>query len=173
MPQALCEVYAPTSQVLADDAELLQLYADAGVHTEGLAFEVVTAELVSQEGGRVVLRSPTGCRPISSSMTSGAVQAEKEGLARGDLAGRARSCAGRLGLAVRLNGGVGRQCSAAAMTDGASGCWCSKPASTSRAGTTRKLSTARSARLTQADSEGELRHRKDRAACRLPSRGPG
>jgi hypothetical protein len=53
--QLLCQVYAPTSTGLAGDAELLQSYADEGIRPEGLAFEVVTAELVSQTGGRVVL----------------------------------------------------------------------------------------------------------------------
>ncbi len=77
---ALCEVYAPTSQVLAEDAELLQLYADAGVHTEGLAFEVVTAELVSQEGGRVVLEITDRLPPYQLVDDEGAAVAEKEGL---------------------------------------------------------------------------------------------
>jgi hypothetical protein len=78
--QALCDVYAPTSQVLADDAELLQLYADAGVHTQGLAFEVVTAELVSQEAGRVVLQITDRLPPYQLVDSEGAVKAEKEGL---------------------------------------------------------------------------------------------
>jgi serine/threonine protein kinase len=78
--QALCEVYAPTSQVLADDAELLQLYADAGVHTQGLAFEVVTAELVSQEGGRIVLEITDRLPPYQLVDSEGTVKAEKEGL---------------------------------------------------------------------------------------------
>jgi eukaryotic-like serine/threonine-protein kinase len=78
--QALCEVYAPTSQVLADDAELLQLYADAGVHTQGLAFEVVTAELVSQEGGRVVLQITDRLPPYQLVDSGGTVEAEKDGL---------------------------------------------------------------------------------------------
>jgi len=77
---ALCDVYAPTSQVLAEDAELLQLYADAGVHTEGLAFEVVTAELVSQEGGRVALEITDRLPPYQLVDESGEVVAEKEGL---------------------------------------------------------------------------------------------
>jgi hypothetical protein len=78
--QALCDVYAPTSQALADDAELLQLYADAGVHTRGLAFEVITAELVSQEAGRVVLEITDRLPPYELVNSSGAVKAEKEGL---------------------------------------------------------------------------------------------
>jgi hypothetical protein len=77
---ALCDVYTPTSQVLAEDAELLQLYADAGVHTEGLAFEVVTAEMVSQEGGRVVLEITDRLPPYQLVDDSGEVVAEKEGL---------------------------------------------------------------------------------------------
>jgi hypothetical protein len=77
---ALCDVYAPTSQVLAEDAELLQLYADAGVHTEGLAFEVVTAEIVSQEGGRVVLEITDRLPPYQLVDENGEVVAEKEGL---------------------------------------------------------------------------------------------
>jgi hypothetical protein len=78
--EALCDVYAPTSQVLADDAELLQLYADAGVHTQGLAFEVVTAELVSQEAGRVVLQITDRLPPYQLVDSGGSVEAEKEGL---------------------------------------------------------------------------------------------
>jgi hypothetical protein len=78
--EALCAVYAPTSQVLADDAELLQLYADAGVHTQGLAFEVVTAELVSQEGGRVVLEITDRLPPYELVDSAGTVKADKEGL---------------------------------------------------------------------------------------------
>ncbi|HEX2498032.1 MAG TPA: protein kinase [Actinomycetes bacterium] len=78
--EALCAVYAPTSQVLADDAELLQLYADAGVHTSGLAFEVVTAELVSQEGGRVVLEITDRLPPYQLVDDEETVVAEKEGL---------------------------------------------------------------------------------------------
>ena len=77
---ALCDVYTPTSQVLAEDAELLQLYADAGVHTDGLAFEVVTAEMVSQEGGRVVLEITDRLPPYQLVDDSGEVVAEKEGL---------------------------------------------------------------------------------------------
>jgi serine/threonine protein kinase len=77
---ALCDVYAPTSQALAEDAELLQLYADAGVHTEGLAFEVVTAEIVSQEGGRVVLEITDRLPPYQLVDDSGEVVAEKDGL---------------------------------------------------------------------------------------------
>lgn len=53
--ELLCEVHAPTNSILVDDAELLEEYADAGVHTEGLTFEVVNAELVSQEGGRATV----------------------------------------------------------------------------------------------------------------------
>ena len=78
--EALCEVYAPTSQVLADDAELLQMYAESGVHTQGLAFEVVTAELISQEGGRVVLEITDRLPPYQLVDADGAVQAEKDGL---------------------------------------------------------------------------------------------
>ena len=78
--EALCDVYAPTSQALADDAELLQMYADSGVHTQGLAFEVVTAELVSQEGGRVVLQITDRLPPYQLVDDDGAVQAEKDGL---------------------------------------------------------------------------------------------
>ena len=99
-----CDVYTPTSQVLAEDAELLQLYADAGVHTEGLAFEVVTAEMLSQEGGRVVLEITDRLPPYQLVDDSGEVVAEKEGAAGGDVAGRARSCLRRFRLAVRLTG---------------------------------------------------------------------
>jgi hypothetical protein len=78
--EALCDVYAPTSQALADDAELLQMYADSGVHTLGLSFEVVTAELVSQEGGRVVLQITDRLPPYQLVDDDGVVEAEKDGL---------------------------------------------------------------------------------------------
>lgn len=54
-PELLCQVHAPSNPVLADDAALLEEYQEAGVHTEGLTFEVVNAELVSQEAGTVTL----------------------------------------------------------------------------------------------------------------------
>lgn len=53
--ELLCQVYAPTSTGLAADAELLQTYADEGVRTENLSFEVITAEVVSQNPGQVIL----------------------------------------------------------------------------------------------------------------------
>ena len=99
--EALCDVYAPTSQVLADDAELLQMYADSGVHTQGLAFEVVTAELITQEEGRVFCRSPTGCRPMSSS-TPRVPCRRKRMVCRKRRGKRNWFRAGRLWLAVRL-----------------------------------------------------------------------
>jgi hypothetical protein len=55
-PELLCQVHAPTNPVLAEDAALLEEYADAEVRTEGLEFQVVNAELVSLEGGRATVR---------------------------------------------------------------------------------------------------------------------
>ena len=76
----LCDVYTPTSPVLSRDANLLQAYADAGGRVEGLAFEVVTAELVSQEGGRVVLAITDRLPPYQLVDDDGEVVAEWEGL---------------------------------------------------------------------------------------------
>ncbi|MBD0292890.1 MAG: serine/threonine protein kinase [Jiangellaceae bacterium] len=76
----LCDVYAPTSSVLAKDARLLQLYAEAGGHTEGLEFEVVTAELVSQEAGRVVLNVTDRLPPYRLVDDDGTVVKEWQGL---------------------------------------------------------------------------------------------
>jgi hypothetical protein len=53
--ELLCQVYAPTSAGLVADVELLQQYADAGVRTQNLSFEVIDAELLEQNGGTVVL----------------------------------------------------------------------------------------------------------------------
>ena len=76
----LCDVYTPTSPVLSRDANLLQAYADAGGRVDGLAFEVVTAELVSQEGGRVVLAITDRLPPYQLVDDDGEVVAEWEGL---------------------------------------------------------------------------------------------
>jgi hypothetical protein len=76
----LCDVYTPTSPVLSRDANLLQAYADAGGRVDGLAFEVVTAELVSQEGGRVVLAITDRLPPYELVDDDGEVVAEWEGL---------------------------------------------------------------------------------------------
>lgn len=53
--ELLCQVYAPTSEGLVRDVELMQEYADKGVRTRNLSFEVIDAELVEQNGGTVVL----------------------------------------------------------------------------------------------------------------------
>ncbi len=55
-PELLCQVHAPSNPVLAEDVALLEEYSDAGVHTDGLTFEVVNAELVEQDGGRATVR---------------------------------------------------------------------------------------------------------------------
>jgi serine/threonine protein kinase len=49
-PELLCDLFAPTSQHLAADYELIQDYQEAGVRPVGLRFEVVNVELVSEEG---------------------------------------------------------------------------------------------------------------------------
>jgi eukaryotic-like serine/threonine-protein kinase len=77
----LCDVYAPTSPVLSRDANLLNTYAEAGGQVEGLEFEVVTAELVSQEGGRVILAITDRLPPYELVDDDGDVVAEWEGLA--------------------------------------------------------------------------------------------
>ncbi|WP_165368147.1 hypothetical protein, partial [Phytoactinopolyspora endophytica] len=53
--ELLCQVYAPTSEGLVRDVELLQEYADAGVRTQDLSFEVIDAEVVERDGGTVVV----------------------------------------------------------------------------------------------------------------------
>lgn len=54
-PALLCQVHAPSNPVLAEDARLLEEYSEAGVHTDGLVFEVVNAEFIEQDSGRVTL----------------------------------------------------------------------------------------------------------------------
>lgn len=49
-PEVLCDLFAPTSQHLAADYELIQDYQEAGVRPSGLRFEVVDVELLSEEG---------------------------------------------------------------------------------------------------------------------------
>jgi hypothetical protein len=49
-PMLLCQIFAPTSQHLAADYELIQAYQDEGVRPRGLQFEVVNVEVVSAEG---------------------------------------------------------------------------------------------------------------------------
>ncbi len=49
-PELLCQIFAPTSQHLAADYELIQAYQDEGVRPQGLQFEVVNVEVLSAEG---------------------------------------------------------------------------------------------------------------------------
>ncbi|WP_158564186.1 serine/threonine protein kinase [Jiangella anatolica] len=77
--ELLCQVHAPTNAILDDDAELLQEYADAGVHTEGLSFEVVNAELVSQEGGRATVSITQRIPDYTLVNDDGEVEQEIEG----------------------------------------------------------------------------------------------
>lgn len=80
-PELLCQVHAPTNGTLADDAQTLEDYADADVHTEGLVFEVVNAELVSQEGGRATVTITQRTPPYTLVNEDGAVEQEMEGFA--------------------------------------------------------------------------------------------
>jgi hypothetical protein len=50
--EILCQVYAPTSELLTEDVGVLQEWVDDDLHAQGLTIEVVNAELVSLEGGR-------------------------------------------------------------------------------------------------------------------------
>ncbi|RIQ16032.1 hypothetical protein DY240_23215, partial [Jiangella rhizosphaerae] len=78
-PELLCQVHAPTNGTLAEDAGTLEQYADAEVHTEGLVFEVVNAELVSQEGGRATVTITQRTPPYTLVNEDGDVEQEMEG----------------------------------------------------------------------------------------------
>ncbi|WP_172885634.1 protein kinase [Jiangella sp. DSM 45060] len=78
-PELLCQVHAPTNPTLTDDAELLQEYEDAGVHTDGLTFEVVNAEVVSQEGGRATVTITQRTPPYTLVNDDGGVEQEMDG----------------------------------------------------------------------------------------------
>ncbi len=78
-PELLCQVHAPTNPTLTEDAELLQDYDDAGVHTEGLIFEVVNAELVTLEGGRATVTITQRTPPYTLVHDDGEVEQEMEG----------------------------------------------------------------------------------------------
>lgn len=80
-PELLCQVHAPTNGTLADDAELLEEYADADVHTDGLVFEVVNAELVSLEGGRATVTITQRTPPYTLVNDDNDVEQEMEGFA--------------------------------------------------------------------------------------------
>jgi serine/threonine protein kinase len=78
--ELLCEVYSPTHPRLARDYEVLQAYADEGVMAVGLQFEVVTAELVSQESGLVVLEITDRVSPYQLVDAEGVVVDVREGV---------------------------------------------------------------------------------------------
>jgi len=78
--QALCQVYAPTSEQLVQDATHLQEYADAGVRTKDLQFEVINAELARREGSRVVLEVTDTWSAYQLVDSEGNVVEEKEGM---------------------------------------------------------------------------------------------
>ncbi|WP_116950468.1 serine/threonine protein kinase [Jiangella endophytica] len=78
-PELLCQVHSPTNPTLTDDAETLEEYADADVHTDGLVFEVVNAELVSQEGGRARVTITQRTPPYTLVNEDGNVEQEMEG----------------------------------------------------------------------------------------------
>ncbi|NED96650.1 protein kinase [Phytoactinopolyspora alkaliphila] len=77
--ELLCQVYAPTSEGLARDVELLQQYADARVRTQNLSFEVIDAELLEQNGGTVVLEISDRLPPYQLIDEGGDVVREVEG----------------------------------------------------------------------------------------------
>jgi hypothetical protein len=78
--ELLCQVYAPTSEGLVRDVELMQEYADHDVRTQNLSFEVIDAELVEQHGGTVVLEISDRLPPYQLVDGSGDVVEEKEGM---------------------------------------------------------------------------------------------
>ncbi|MQA88594.1 MAG: protein kinase [Streptosporangiales bacterium] len=78
--ELLCEVYSPTHPRLARDFDVLQAYAEEGVMAVGLQFEVVTAELVSQESGLVVLEVTDRVSPYQLVDAEGLVVADREGV---------------------------------------------------------------------------------------------
>ncbi|WP_207782776.1 protein kinase domain-containing protein [Phytoactinopolyspora limicola] len=78
--ELLCQVYAPTSQGLVRDVELMQEYADNDVRTQNLSFEVVDAELVEQNGGTVVLEISDRLPPYQLVDGSDEVVEDKPGM---------------------------------------------------------------------------------------------
>lgn len=79
----LCQVYAPTSEGLVRDVELLQEYAENEVRTQDLSFEVINADLVEQNGGTVVLEIADRLPPYQLVDTDGDVVETKEGIDHG------------------------------------------------------------------------------------------
>lgn len=77
--QLLCQVHSPTNTVLATDVETLQAWSDAGIRADGLTMEVVTAELVSQQAGKVVLDITERVQPYDLVDEDGEVVERKEG----------------------------------------------------------------------------------------------
>lgn len=77
--ELLCQVHAPTNPVLAQDVDTIQAWADADIHAEGLTIEVVTAELVSQNNGVVVLEITDRQPAYQLVDEDGEVVEEKEG----------------------------------------------------------------------------------------------
>jgi hypothetical protein len=83
-PELLCDVFAPTSQHLAADYELIQDYQEAGVRPVGLRFEVVNVELVSGEGELpVVLEITDRITAYDLVNEDGEVVEQLEGVAEG------------------------------------------------------------------------------------------
>ncbi|PSK99742.1 protein kinase-like protein [Haloactinopolyspora alba] len=78
-PELLCQVHAPSNPVLAEDVALIEEYIDAGVHTEGLAFEVVNAEPLERDGGRITVRITQRIPDYRLVNDDGEVEQENEG----------------------------------------------------------------------------------------------
>lgn len=78
--ELLCELFAPTSPYLVSDYELLQTYNDEGVRTDGLRFEVINVEQVSEDGEQpVVLEITDRVPPHQLVDEEGEVVAELDG----------------------------------------------------------------------------------------------
>lgn len=83
-PELLCDLFAPTSQHLAADYELIQDYQEEGVRPRGLRFEVVDVELVSAEGELpVVLEITDRITPYDLVDEEGEVVEQLEGVPEG------------------------------------------------------------------------------------------
>ncbi|MFW6090851.1 MAG: serine/threonine-protein kinase [Actinomycetota bacterium] len=78
--ELLCELFAPTSRYLVSDYELLQTYSDEGVRTDGLRFEVINVEQISEDGEQPVVLEITDRVPAHQLVDEeGVVVAELDG----------------------------------------------------------------------------------------------
>ncbi|WP_162449905.1 protein kinase domain-containing protein [Phytoactinopolyspora mesophila] len=78
--ELLCQVYAPTSEGLIRDVELMQEWADHDVRPQNLSFEVIDVELIEQHGGTVVLEISDRLPPYELVDNDGEVVDPKEGI---------------------------------------------------------------------------------------------